>query len=178
MIYWKPFELQGKLYDLSHLHPRIITYLQPAREKKPEQKYKVRAIFNLHCFTRGQKENETPDPALYYSDNREQRIFDFVRYNLSLQLPGIVESFMSRQCYHTGKGNFLVIELSTGTGKVQNYEIYFNMFIAADNTLTLRIESAYLRDEEHWESRPKKHKIGFGVILSNTKQRKPIKLPK
>jgi hypothetical protein len=62
-----------------------ITYVQEAKVDKPARCYKVDVIFSLHCFTRGIKDGEQPDPALCYSDDRETRVFDFLRYECFAQ---------------------------------------------------------------------------------------------
>lgn len=168
----------GITYDLSHLHPTLITYLQTAKEGKPERAYKVQIIFSLHCFTSGKIKGEQYASSLYYKDNIETRIFDFKRYALSKGLPEIMRNLMQKQCYHTEKGNFFALELVDNKGNKKNYEIYFIVFLSAENRLTLRVQSAYIRDEHHLGSQPKRQKINFGVILSNTQARKPIKPPK
>src|ERR1051325_11560567 len=111
MIRWKPFEYQGEIYDLTHLHPRIVQYEQTAKDNRPARYYTVNVICGLHCFTRGRDEWENPDRSLLYSDTRETRIFDFQRYQLSIYLPRIVDELQKRKCYHTGKGNFFTVEM-------------------------------------------------------------------
>ena len=103
---WKPFQFCGKIYDLAHLHPRSVTYEQPATGNAPARVYRVDVIFGLHCFTRGRDLDVTRENALLYRDDRETRVFDFVRYELSKRLPEIVEGLAQRKCYHTGRGNF------------------------------------------------------------------------
>jgi len=175
MIFWKPFLHAGVRYDLSHLHPTTITYLQPAQEGKPERAYKVDVIFSLHCFTRGQLQDEKRDKHLCYSDNRETRIFDFERYGLSKGLLSVVKELMNRPCYQTGKDNFVVIDRIDSQERIISYEIYFDVFLAARKVLTLRIISAYPRDEEKFGNRPKtKTRIHFGTILNNRLLKKPI----
>jgi len=50
MICWRPFTHQGKVYDLTHLHPRTVIYEQAAKGDKPSRRYTVDVIFGLHCF--------------------------------------------------------------------------------------------------------------------------------
>ena len=182
-MYWPPFRYQRKSYDLTHLHPKTITYIQPAneKEKKPAREYLVDVIFSLHCFTRG-GESESPEPALFYSDDRETRVFDFRRYALSLKLPGIIDQLMSRKCFHTGKDNFFTVELADEAGNRVEYEIYFTLSMSSTKgVLNLFIQSAYVRDPAYRPSRPKvKHwsSIRFGIILYNTLNNLPIKVPK
>jgi hypothetical protein len=179
MIKWKPFEYEGETYALEHLHPKVVVYEQPAANDKPARQYKVQLIYSLHCFTRKAESDETIDQALFYRDSRECRIFDFRRYGLSKQLPMIVEAFYCRQCYHTGKGNFFVVELIGEDGVKEEYEIYFEASRSSvRGVLNLYIQSAYVRDKEHASNRPKKKPIGFYIILFKTLNNQQIKAPK
>jgi hypothetical protein len=176
---WKPFQFRGKIYDLSHLHPRSVIYEQPPKGDAPAHMYKVDVIFGLHCFTRGVKADERFDPALMYSDDRETRIFDFIRYGLSVRLPEIVNKLPARKCYHTGKGNFFTVEIAREDGEVAEYDVFF---VASRSStrgrINLYVQGAYLRDPEHAANRPTRKPVGFYVILFNTLNRKPIRLPR
>jgi hypothetical protein len=177
MIHWKPFEFDGVIYDLAHLHPRSLVYQQAATGGKPEREYKVDVIFSLHCFTRGIKPDEKPHQSLLYADSRERRIFDFERYALSNRLPQIVEELYRGKCYHTERGNFFVVEVLTEQGKKLDYEVYFKASRAATKgVVNLVVQSAYVRDVIH-SNRPKWKQISFMVILFNVSNKKPIKSP-
>jgi hypothetical protein len=41
---WKPFSYRGEIYDLAHLHPRSVTYEQPAKGDAPARVYRVDVI--------------------------------------------------------------------------------------------------------------------------------------
>jgi hypothetical protein len=113
-----------------------------------------------------------------YRDSRECRIFDFRRYALSKHLPTIVEGLHQRKCQHSGKGNFFVVEILTEEGEKLDYEIFFEASRSAKKgVVNLYVQSAYVRDAEHAGNRPKKKPIGFTVILFNTLNNKPIKIP-
>lgn len=173
---WLPFQHGGGTYDLSHLHSRRYEYVQPEKGGKPARRYKVDVIFSLHCFTRGGKAGETPDPALLYSDHRETRIFDFQRYELSRQLPGIVQKLGGLRCYHTGRENFFTIELVDHNGNKVEYEIYFTASRSSKRgVINLFVQSAYVRDQQHRANRPDKKSINFYVILFNVQNDRPIK---
>lgn len=176
---WKPFRFCGKIYDLAHLHPRSITYEQPATANAPTRVYRVDVIFGLHCFTRGRNLNVSRKDALLYGDDRETRVFDFVRYELSKRLPEIVEGLAQRKCYHTGKGNFFSVEIVREDGQIVEYDVFFVATrSSANGKINLFVQSAYVRDANHASSRPAKKPIGFFVILFNTLNNKPIKVPK
>jgi hypothetical protein len=79
---WKPFQFRGRAYDLAHFHPRSVTYEQPAKGDAPARVFRVDVIFGLHCFTRGREQKAPQENALQYGDDREIRVFDFVRCEL------------------------------------------------------------------------------------------------
>src|SRR5712691_5201902 len=172
---WTPFSHGGKQYDLAHLHPKTVSYLQPAKGTSPPRGYKVDVIFSHHCFTRG-TENETPDPALLYSDGRETRIFDFRRYELSHRLPAIVDGLMTCRCFHAERGNFFTIEIIDDQGNKIDYEVYFTASKSSKGgVIILYVQSAYIRDSAHRANRPQRKAIGFSVILYNTLNKIAIK---
>lgn len=179
MIAWVPFTYQDTTYDLSHLHPKLIEVVQPATADKPARTYKVQLIYGLHTFTRGLKPKEEADKSLIYCDTRECRVFDVSRYELSKRLPEIVEHLHERKCYHSGKGNFFVVELVGEQGQRVEYEIYFEASRSAQRgILNLYVQSAYIRDDDHRGSQPKKKPIRFEILLFNVQSNKPIKTPK
>jgi hypothetical protein len=156
--------------------------VQAASGGKPERRYPFIVSFGLHCFTKGPNEHQGEtltdfDAALLYEDSREKRIFSFSRYELSKLLPEIAKGINQKPCYHTGKGNFFTIELTSDEGKKQEYEIYFNVTRSSGGKLRLFVESAFIRDEDHGSSQPKKKKINFFVIAHNRRVNKQIKAP-
>lgn len=179
MIRWAPFNYAGQTYALDHLHPRRITFVQPATANRPMLVYAVQVIYSLHCFTRKPKDGERTDSAMHYADARETRVFDFARYELSKQLPTVIEQLIDRKCFHSGRGNFFVVELTTVAGEKAEYEIYFEASRAATKGIVnLYVQSAYVRDRQHADSRPKRKPIRFQIILHNVSTGKPIAMPK
>lgn len=176
---WRPFQYQQKTYDLSHLDSKQMVYVQPAKGERQECRYKTDVSFSSHCFTRGLKEGEQPDPGLLYRDVREARVFDFRRYALSKYLPQIVDGLPERKCFHTGVGNFFTVEICDEDGSPAEYEIFFKAYKPAKKgSISLSVESAYVRDKPHANSKPSAKVISFYVILFNTLNKKPIRLPK
>lgn len=173
MILWKPFSKDGITYDLTHLHPRTVTFEQAAKEGRPARKYIVDVEFGLHCFTRGSKEGDDVDPGLIYSDARESRLFDLHRYDLSKRLPEIVGNLANRKCYHTKHGNFFTIEIIKDEGHTVQYEVYFTLSRSSKKgVLNLSVQSAYAHDPEHQRKHHKKS-VGFFVVLFNTLNKRP-----
>lgn len=68
---WKPFKHDGNEYDLSHLHPTILTLAQPAKGDVEAKEHQFDVVFSHHCFSKENKPHH--DPLLEYSDNRELR---------------------------------------------------------------------------------------------------------
>ena len=180
MIAWQPFNYEGTSYSLAHLHPRRMEFEQPATSIAQARKFQVRVIFSLHCFTRKLKDGESvPAKAMLYSDSRETRIFDFSRYELSKQLPAIVEQLQGRKCFHSGKGNYFVIELVSDAGEQNEYEVYFGASCSSERgVINLFVQSAYIRDKAHTGNRPRKKPIKFDIILFNVLNGRPIRVPK
>lgn len=156
--------------------------MQAAQGDKPAKTYEFIIAFGLHCFTKGPNEHKGEtlsnfNPALYYSDSRETRIFCFNRHTLSFGLPDIVKAIDTKKCFHTGKGNFFIVELLNDQNQLEEYEVYFNV-ARSGAKLRLFVESAFIRDDEHGSSQPKKKKINFFVIAHNRRVNKEIKAPK
>jgi hypothetical protein len=176
-VQWNPFSFGGGTYDLSHLHPRTCQYEQAAKDDKPSRVYTVDVIFSLHCFTRSLLADEVADTALFYADNREMRLFDFQRYELSKQLPAIIETLDRRKCFHTGHDNFFSVALIDQAGNTVEYDIFFTASRSSrkKGVVTLYVQSAYVRDEAHGNRPRMKSPIGFHVILFNVLNNRPLK---
>ncbi len=168
---------------MGHLRAFDCTFTQEAKGSAPEREYAFVVEFSSHCFTRGPNKHRGEtlndvDRALHYKDSRDTRIFCFQRYKLSHRLPDIAREITYKSCYHTGKGNFFVVELVNDNDEKQEYEVYFKVSRASKGKLRLYIESAYIRDSQHGSSQPIRKKIKFFVIAFNVKSGKPIKPPK
>lgn len=94
-------------------------------------------------------------------------------------MPTIAKQISERTCFHTGKGNFFVIEILDDQDIKQEYEIYFKVSKSKSQKgmLLIFIESAYIRDEAHRSSQPAKKKISFFVIAHQVSMNKAIKVP-
>lgn len=97
--------------------------------------------------------------------------------SLSKRLPVIIEELPCRKCFHTGKGNFFSIDMIDDQGRRIEYDIFFAASRSLKGGLNLFVQSAYVRDALHASSRPHQKPIGFLVILFNTLNNRPIKLP-
>lgn len=179
MICWKAFEHASVTYDLSHVHPYLATFVQPAKGANPERAYEAQIIFSLHCFTRKAVAGDDLHGPLAYGDSRETRIFDFHRYDCSKQLRSIIDALPMSPCYHTDHGNFFTVrKINESTLVAETYEVYFaaSRSTSKSTPLNLFVQSAYVRDREH-TNRPVRKKISLFVILHNTLHKQPIKAP-
>jgi hypothetical protein len=177
---WRPFIYQSTTYDLSHLHPFEWMCVLPAKGDKPERHYPFDVTFSLHTFTKGIEDRDAVNPELIYSDSREDREFDFDRYELSKHLPDIVRSLGTRKCHHTNCGNFFTVDLIEEGEEKKSYEVYFVASRSSKRRgrLNLFIQSAYERTKNHGGKPKSKPPIRFYVIAHNTLNKKPIKAPK
>lgn len=175
MIAWKAFNHQGVVYDLSHLHPTRIQYVQLAKASQSEKTYTVEVHYSLHCFSK--KLEPGSNPLLNYSDARETRTFDLTRYALSKQLPEIIKNLDVKKCMHTGKGNFYVVEISMPNGIKENYEVYFDVKRSITRGVArLFVQSAYVRDTRHGNRLSSTKKISLYIILNNILGGQPIRM--
>lgn len=171
---WTPFTYEQKAYPLDHLHSQTITLITPATNNKPEQQYLINVDYSLHCFTRGARQGEAIPSTLAYSDNREARIFDFNRYELSKLLPEIIADLSQRQCYHDPHGNFYIYETADSDGKKYYYCIFFTLSRAGKRAgLNLYVSSAYAKDTQPYKRKQKP--IRFRVLAHNISKNKPVK---
>lgn len=176
---WNKFEFKGKVYELSHLHP-FTWYLTLGKEGvHPERKYRFNIEFSMHCFTKKLIDNKAiTDEALFYSGPKETRLFCFERYELSKQLPEIINNIDKKPCWHTNHGHFFTIELQNQNGVKSDYEIYFDVHKSGKGWLTLIVKSAYVRDEKYGTTQPKKRKIRFSVITRSRFENKKLRRPR
>jgi hypothetical protein len=171
--------IEGRTYDLSHLEPFSFEFVTPEKDGRPQQLYAIDVLFSWHCFARGIAPGEDFSKAIGISRGRETRLFDERRYRFSRQLPGIVRDIGSRKCFHTGRGNFFTVELVDEKGSRIEYTIFFKVSRRAQpRALTLRVESAYVRDRVPLGRPRPPRPIRFSVIAYNTASGKPIKEPK
>jgi hypothetical protein len=99
LMRWQPHQgPDGVAYPLHHLHPIRFDLKLPAKGKYRALDVEIRVGFSMHTFTR--KEVSGADPAWRYADDRETRIFDLDRYELSKCLPHVVRTLDRRKCFH------------------------------------------------------------------------------
>ena len=170
---WTPFNHNGQVYDLAHLHPCEINYEQAVQGDKPSIVYQVDVTFSLHCFTRSVPKTGGYDRSLLYASSLEQRLFDASRYEYSKRLPAIIRTLDCRKCRHTGHGNFFTVELVMDNGQTVDYDVFFTATKSSrKGRINLFIQSAFVREKAKL---PNTRPIRFLVILHNVLNKKPIR---
>lgn len=157
--------------DISHLQAHTVIFVVPPDQKKgkPEVRYSVEVSYSNHCYTRAVLDIN--------GEKAVQREFDVARYELSKRLPEIVSDLMNRKCSFAQERNLNYFTVDAGPDG--EYEIYFEVFKKpGTKTLGLRVQSAYVRDQDKLSSRPRWRAIKFSVILFNVLHDKPIKAPR
>lgn len=171
---WKNFIFNGEIYDLSHLNARWVEYLDK-RDEKNISTYKFIVTYDLHCFTKDSDDISSEESqVLIYNGPRESRTFNFERYQLSTQLPSIVESLGENETLvcHAGYRKFAIIKIVDSNGIEVNYFIAFSAF-RESKKLRLHIHSAY----PIYKGIDKVKKVGFFVIAKNLLQNKELPKP-
>jgi hypothetical protein len=164
LIKFPAFTHAGTVYDLSHLDPSVVQYVQPGTGEDAAKVYNVNVIYTQHCFTRDIPHGDY-DKALTCKDGREVRLFDVSRWELSKRLPGIVRALTERPCRHANENNFVTVEAITGDGDVVEYDIFFVASKAMrPGFINLIIQSAYIREQKQTGKRVSFLNILFSVV--------------
>jgi hypothetical protein len=169
-VEWRPKQIAGKLYDLSHIHPFKLE-VTPKAQGAPF--YAVRVTFGFHCFTRGLEQDDPPDVRMRH--NGELRCFCFERYGLSKELPGMIQYAAKGRAYFGEKyPNFLIVESMTQQNAP--YVAFFN--IERAQTLegydaAMFVTSAHLRPKLP----DRLPAISFATLVDHRVQGKTIRRP-
>ena len=119
---WGTIAAGGKNYNLDHLDTKVILVTPKAAGART---YRVLVSYGHHTFTRALETSDRRD--MEFCHRGDIRCFCPIRYGLTVELPGIVESAKRAYWTHVSKGdrNYLIAE-SVG-GFVEPYAVYFNM---------------------------------------------------
>ncbi|WP_439327424.1 hypothetical protein [Lonepinella sp. BR2357] len=183
----KKIKINEKGYDLSHLDVFYHTFIQNETKTSNQKTYRCLIEFSHHCFTKspnihkGETLNDY-DTMLHYKTEKETRIFDYDRYELSKKLPEILKNMDKQKCFFTSADDkFLTISIQRLDGTFIDYEIYFSLKRSKKCDVHIFINSAYAKDVnyKHKERKQIRRKpISFFVLLKNTLENKKIKRPK
>jgi hypothetical protein len=171
LIKFPAFHHAGTVYDLSHLDPSVVQYVQAGTDTVAAKVYNVNVIYTQHCFTRDIPRSGIYDKTLARRDGKEVRLFDVARWELSKLLPGIVRTLAERSCQHAKENNFVTVEAVTEDGNVSEYDIFFVASKAMrPGFINLLIQSAYVREQKQTGKR-----VGFLKILFSALNGKKLK---
>ena len=105
------------------------------------------------------------------------RTFDIERYELSKQLPQIIQGMDSKRCMHTRSGKFFVVESIMRNSVKEDYEVFFNVIRSTTRGVArIFVQSAYVRDSMHSNRLSLTKKISLYVILNNKLAGKQIRI--
>jgi hypothetical protein len=174
VAHWRPFEHRGTVYDLSHLDAHEVEY-QDSRHPDSLITYKFTITYGLHCFTQDAPHlSPSEQAALMYQGPRESRVFNLERYNLSINLPVIIQNLASKNTtvFHTEqRDTYATVKLLTPEGNAINYFVVFTAF-RENKRFRLHVRSAYPK-----ENLGKIKKVSFFSIAHNLLKNKPLPKP-
>jgi hypothetical protein len=179
-VKWAPFQFGDQTFELAHLDPFDFELVVPERDGKPELRLIIKVEFGLHCFTKDYcEENNVYSSDFEYSDSRETRYFNSLRYELSKQLPRIVTELPSRRCFFSDDPKvFLLVHSIEHEGKKKDYQVFFQLNpTSQSNVLKLFVASAFLRESYRKPQARNPLSIRFGIIALNRSIGKPILKP-
>jgi hypothetical protein len=113
---WPPHRIEGRTYELSHLHPFRYPLLLPERPNHAAREVEIRVAFSAHTFTSSCLMGECPDYQ-YSTGPKDLRKFCPTRYEFSKVLPDVVRSLDGRKCFFTYRFRILdLLRCSRGPG--------------------------------------------------------------
>lgn len=173
MPYWPEIFIKGSALDLRHLSPFTFECSTPADAKPDFLTVNVR--YSNHVFS------EEFDAAVHAEDtviwdHKRKRAFCQERYDLSFELPKLLEGLSSSKVHQTAsRRNYLFFRaLSKLAGR--EYQIYFTLKKQKSNRgdVDLYVESAYASDEPA-QMRKRPNSIRFSMLALKVYRGQPVK---
>jgi hypothetical protein len=165
---WNSFNFDEVEHDLSHLDACKQIFRHPTRNET----YTLFFTFSHHVFTRGIKQNETPNTAIIYPYPKDERVFDAARFKLSKNLPLIVETLQDQFCYHGGYSRYCSCKIDQEDGTEIRYQVVYRVW-KKQGKMRFHIESAYPLPDKLGKVK----KVNFWVICHNLLAGKKLPLP-
>ncbi|MFT5350252.1 MAG: hypothetical protein ACI909_002371 [Planctomycetota bacterium] len=144
---WKDFVLDGKNYDLSHLDSHGIQVVDD-RNSDNVRTYNIYVTYSFHCFAKDDGTLSEEDKIkLNYDAHRDSRPFNIRRYNLSKNLPDIINSLGNKETlvFHRGYENYATYKALDEDGNEVDYIVSFSIF-KEQKKLRLHVRTAYPED--------------------------------
>jgi hypothetical protein len=161
--------VDGQVWDFAHLEAfalKVSMTLPPSVNVMID----VVVLFSNHCFTRAKHPQETLAQDWLFEDDRETRVLDQERYDLSKQhLLRIVKQLPTRRIFvaDPNRPNYVTIEMPHSAGQQpQHYAVFFEVERdkRRQKRVLLRIQSAYLLEQKS-KRLEQAEKINFSVLL-------------
>ncbi len=167
---FNPFELDGKIYDLSMFNAHEVEYFC----EKTNNNFKFFVTYSMHCFTKDYPhQTEQEKQKLLYKTKLENRPFCIDRYKIATKyLRSIIENLPTNKIGFAGHDNFATIKIIDDETKS---EIFYKVVFVAyryKKKLRLHIASAYPIQE--WQ---KLKPVSFFKIADNLKKGKKLPHP-
>jgi hypothetical protein len=175
-----PFRFNSTDYGLSHVDSKTVTLMVPAYKKLSARQFAVLIEYSDHCFTEVEKLGA--DQALYYCTENHggkkfRRMFDLNRWELSRQLPEIIEGMLDRWVYFTKGQNFHIMNLVDSSGAQVEYLIFF-IVKSRGSGLRLVVESAYPFDAALGGALPRNDdRVRFSTVLRKVSDGESFRKP-
>ena len=180
-------DVGGKKYDVSHLRDAKLRFVVEASGRYPEITFSLLVQYSSHCVTRGPRHGRQIDFAAHGEDRRViddkgvHRRFCETRYQWSLNLPSVFETLVERDCFFTGRNNWLTIKILSSDGKRLDYEVFFSLTKQSNRMLRIYVESAYVRDLNNPSNKPahtkRRDKMRARVLLAKKLRGEPTRRP-
>lgn len=90
------------------------------------------------------------------------------RYQLSLQLPKIIESIDTRRCYATNFRNYFIVDTLGLLPADSEYRVFFNTRKAEPNAMRLFVESAYRANPFKMPPGSRRESLMFRALVGKT----------
>lgn len=165
---WKDRVIDGRTISFRHLRSFDMPFIKPAFKNLLPLCATIRVVFDCHVITEKHTTN-LAEGSSYWRDSGDRcRVFNQLRYDMSLKLPGIIEQLpLGRIAIYAGKSNnYMVWRPTESATGVPHYQIYFDLYKVAeqDDLLILYVQSAYLKNEPIAVQRERK--LAFGRICA------------
>ena len=165
--FFPPLLVAGAFVEFAHLEPfqfMVVTEARPGGAT-------IDVRFSNHCFSEAYDENHHTGPIVDVWDRGQRRIFSQDRYDLSLDLKGIVETFATGPVFQTPEANFVRV-VAPGKNGPAEYRVYFNAKRGGGqgvSDVSLFIESAYAPNPaKQVLSTARMTKVRFAVLVDKT----------
>ena len=144
---WKDFVLDGVTYDLSHLNYHRLEIID---DRNPEKViiYNLHVTYSFHCFAKDDGNlSEQDKEKLNYDARKDSRPFNLRRYELSKNLPDIINSLGNREIFvfHSGRENYATYKVVDDHGNEVDYIVYFSIY-KEQKKLRLHVSTGFPED--------------------------------